>query len=121
MGELFRLRDHRVDAATPDPPAAAQELDEDELVVGAGLLCSVLPMVAWLGRAQATTSLTSAREDVLRSKLVWDPDIVDLVVQGLLSAKRRVESEEPCSASKKQERRRRRGAEPSTQGNEYYG
>ena len=65
---------------TPDPPAVALELDVDELVVGAGLLCSVLPMVAWLGRAQATTSLPSAREDVLRSKLeTWDPDIVDLV------------------------------------------
>ena len=67
-----------MDGATPDPPAAAQELEEDEVVVGAELLCSVLPMVAWLGRAQATTSLTSARGDVLRPKMLErDPDIVD--------------------------------------------
>ena len=79
LGGLFRLRDHREDAAIPDPPAAAQELEEEELVACASLLCSVLPMVAWLGRAQATTSLTSAREEVLRSKLVWDSDIVSQV------------------------------------------
>ena len=79
-GGLFLLRDHRVSGATPEHPAPAPELDEDELVVGTWLLFSVLPMVAWLGRAQATTSLPSAREDVLRPKLLsWDPDILDLV------------------------------------------
>jgi len=68
-GGLFLLRDHRVSGATPDPPAAAQELEEDELVVGAPLLCSVLPMEAWLVRAQATTSdLTASRGESLRPK-----------------------------------------------------
>ena len=76
-GGLLLLRDHRVSGTTPDPPAAALELVEDELVVGAELLCSVLPTVAWLGKAQATTSLTSARVDVLRPKLLErDPDIM---------------------------------------------
>jgi len=68
-GGLFLLRDQRVSGATPDPPAAEQELEEEELI-GALPLCSVLPMEAWLVRAQATTSdLTASRGESLSPKV----------------------------------------------------
>jgi len=71
-----------VSGTTPDPPAAALELEEDEVVVGAALLCSGLSAATELGGAQAAASLLPAREDVLRSRLeTGDPDIVDQVTK----------------------------------------
>ena len=67
---------------TPEQLAPAPTLDEEEEVVGcAWLLLLVLPMEAWLVRAQAAISvLTASRGESLRPKeLIWDPDIVDLV------------------------------------------
>ena len=63
-----------------EPAAGAQELDEDELVVPTSLLLSAWPESARLSGAQATDSLTSAREVSLRpNELARDPDIMDLV------------------------------------------
>ena len=68
-----------MDGTTPEHPAAAPALDEEELVGCALLLFSVLPTVALLVRAHATASvLLSARGESLRPKeRSWDPDIVD--------------------------------------------
>ena len=79
-GGLFLVRDRCVDATTPEHPAAAHELDEEELV-GALLLFSVWPPAALPVRAHATDMvLTGSSGESLRPKLeTWDPDIVDQV------------------------------------------
>ena len=86
-GGLFFLRDHRVDGTTPEHPAAAHELDEDELV-GAPLLFSPWPPAALPVRAHATDMVLTAVSsgESVRPKLeVWDPDIVDQVGKVVLA------------------------------------
>jgi len=74
------LRDHFVGGPGTEHSAGAQELEEEEVVL---LLLSAWLEAARLSGAQATASLTSAREVSLRPKEeTRDPDIADQVVQG---------------------------------------